>query len=75
MAPSAILKLAECIEPDLSDVTRWFEEDPISTLGGRTAKDLVVSGENQVVVNFLGGVKREKRWKGHQLINGPEEQI
>ena len=61
LIPPPILKLAECIEPNLSEMLRWFEEDSISTLGGRTAKDSVASAEDRAVVNFLGAVKRDKR--------------
>ncbi len=61
LIPPATLKLAACIEPNLSGVLRWFDEDPISTLGGRTAMHLMVSAEDRAVVNFLGTVKRDKR--------------
>lgn len=58
--PQTILKLAECIETDILQVARWFEDDPISILGGCTAKDLVASGKDEAVLNFLRAVTRDE---------------
>lgn len=58
--PHTILKLAISIEPDVLEVVRWFADDPIFTLGGCTAKDLVASGRGQSVVSFLHKVKRSE---------------
>jgi len=60
--PANILKLAGSIEADLSGVMAWFAEDPIFSLGGRTAKDLVADGKDKAVVNFLRKIERDEAW-------------
>lgn len=55
----AVIKEAARIEPDAMDLLRWYMEDPINSLGGRTAEELVASGHGELVVRFLrhiGGV-------------------
>ncbi|HEX7816663.1 hypothetical protein [Dyella sp.] len=49
----AVIHEAARIEPDVINLLRWYVEDPIDSLGGRTAEQLVASGHGQLVVRFL----------------------
>lgn len=49
----AVINEAAHIEPDSINLLRWYAEDPIDSLGGRTAEQLVVSGHGELVVRFL----------------------
>lgn len=49
----AVINEATRIEPDAMNLLRWYVEDPIDSLGGRTAEQLVSSGQGELVVRFL----------------------
>jgi hypothetical protein len=49
----AVINEAARIEPDSMNLLRWYAEDPIDSLGGRTAEQLVASGHGELVVRFL----------------------
>ncbi len=49
----AVIREAARIEPDAISLLRWYVEDPIDSLGGRTAEQLVTSGHGELVVRFL----------------------
>jgi hypothetical protein len=49
----AVINEAARIEPDAINLLRWYGEDPIESLGGRTAEQLVSSGHGELVVRFL----------------------
>jgi len=49
----AVIYEAARIEPDAINLLRWYVEDPINSLGGRTAEQLVASGHGELVVRFL----------------------
>jgi hypothetical protein len=49
----AVIHEAARIEPDAMTLLRWYVEDPIVSLGGRTAGQLVSSGHGELVVRFL----------------------
>jgi hypothetical protein len=46
------------MEPDAMALASWFSDDPIATLGGRTAKTLVDQGHAWDVLRFLHDVRR-----------------
>ena len=49
----AIIDEASRIEPNAAVLLRWYVEDPIQQLGGKTASQLVASGRGELVVRFL----------------------
>lgn len=49
----AVIHEAARVEPDAINLLRWYVEDPINSLGGRTAEQLVASGHGELVVRFL----------------------
>ena len=49
----AVINEASRIEPDSATLLRWYVEDPIESLGRRTAAQLVTSGQGELVVRFL----------------------
>ena len=48
-----IVKLATRLEADTGRCIRWYIEDPIDALGGRTAAELVACGQGKQVLGFL----------------------
>jgi hypothetical protein len=48
-----VIEEASQIELDPQVVLRWYVEDPIASLGGLTAAELVASGGSQQVIAFL----------------------
>jgi hypothetical protein len=48
-----IMKLATRLEVEHARCIRWYVEDPIEALGGRTAAELVASGKGKQVIGFL----------------------
>lgn len=54
----AVINEAARIEPGAMNLLRWYVEDPIASLGGRTAEQLVSSGHGELVVRFLRHINR-----------------
>ncbi|QDE39830.1 DUF2384 domain-containing protein [Luteibacter pinisoli] len=57
-----VLLAAQAIDRDPERVLRWYSEDPIESLGSRTAAELVDAGHADLVIRFLEAVMvREAR--------------
>lgn len=54
----AVIHEAARLEPDSLSMLRWYTEDPIESLGGRTACQLIMSGHGELVVRFLRHIAR-----------------
>ncbi|SEP09651.1 hypothetical protein SAMN02800692_3632 [Luteibacter sp. UNC138MFCol5.1] len=52
-----VLREAARVEPDEAARIAWYRDDPIATLGMRTAEALVALGRYEEVLAFLRGVK------------------
>jgi hypothetical protein len=53
----AVITEAACIESNSVNLLRWYAEDPIASLDGRTACQLVMSGHGKLVVRFLRRIR------------------
>ena len=53
----AVINEAARIESNSVSLLRWYAEDPIASLGGRTACQLVMSGHGKLVVRFLRHIR------------------
>lgn len=53
----AVINEAARIESNSVSLLRWYAEDPIASLGGRTAFQLVMSGHGKLVVRFLRHIR------------------
>lgn len=52
-----VITEAAYIESSPVSLLRWYAEDPIASLGGRTACQLVTSGQGKLVVRFLRRIR------------------
>lgn len=51
-----VFVFARLIEPDRKRVMEWYFHDPIASLGGFTADQLVKAGRACEIVDFLGSI-------------------
>ncbi len=54
-----VLNIARLIDPDPACVAAWYRSDPILTLGGLTAWQLVRAGHIGALVDFLRAIQLE----------------
>lgn len=57
----SVLALARAIEPDARTVLRWYDNVGIAELWGRTARQLVETGQGRRVLGFLAEVASGRR--------------
>ncbi|MDH5832814.1 antitoxin Xre/MbcA/ParS toxin-binding domain-containing protein [Luteimonas kalidii] len=55
-----VLSAATRVCADRSEARRWYREDPLAALDGRTAADLVGTGSGARVLDFLIDVLRHE---------------
>ncbi|WP_049622170.1 hypothetical protein [Frateuria defendens] len=58
-ARARVLQAARRIEPDLDATLGWYHDEPIASLGRRTAENLVEAGEAERVLAFLALALRD----------------
>lgn len=51
-----VFAIARVIEPDLKRVTDWYLHDPIASLEGFTAEQMVKAARTCELIDFLGSI-------------------
>lgn len=64
---SVVFDLALVVEPDRSQVKRWYSQVPIAEFGHATARQLVENGQSVLVVAFLARVVKSHFQEGKVL--------